>query len=45
MGRKQINCKIGDTFGCYKIIDTPYIKGEHLFAKVKCIVCGEKSTL
>lgn len=45
MGRKQINCKIGDTFGCYKIIDTPYIKGEHLFAKVKCMVCGEESTL
>lgn len=37
---QKINAKIGDIFGCYEVIEEPFIKGDHQYAKVKCTVCG-----
>lgn len=37
---KRIDCKIGDVFGIYEVIEEPYMNGEHQFAKVRCTKCG-----
>ena len=45
MGRKMLTCNIGDIFGCYKVMSSPRVKGEHSYVKVKCTVCGTEQEL
>ena len=45
MGRKMLTCNIDDIFGCYQVVSTPFIKGEHSYVRVKCIICGKEQEL
>ena len=45
MGRKILNCNIGDVFGCFEVLSKPYMLGEHSFVHVKCKVCGREQDL
>ena len=45
MGRKILNCNIGDIFGCFKVMSKPYVIGEHSFVHVKCQICNKEQDL
>lgn len=45
MGRKMLTCEIGDIFGCFEVLSSPVVIGEHSFVNVKCLKCGHQSTL
>ncbi len=38
---KKLNCKLGDTFGNWTVIDdNTFVKGGHTYVKVQC-KCGK----